>query len=195
MPSHRVITPPPPQTSFTRYSAVFFLRPYFEAELAPLSNLSSIIKDAAEKNEAIRTMEKGVTAGFRSILIVKDLLADLGSSLQSTATLLQNAYSEVEDALAALPIDVQTRTTSSISSKEPSLCGGRAQEPERTAFGIDGIVEESPLEVWAHYSTLVPSMTNLNPVRGPTKVDTDPSLDPVSRGILCEEDLERLLTL
>lgn len=61
--SHRVISPPAPQHTFTRYSGVFFLRPYFDAPLEPLSSLSTIIKEAAEQNEAMRSMEKGVTAG------------------------------------------------------------------------------------------------------------------------------------
>ncbi|KAM0756384.1 Clavaminate synthase-like protein [Meredithblackwellia eburnea MCA 4105] len=60
---HRVVTPPSPQNTFTRYSLVFFLRPFFDAPLEPLSNLSAIIKDAADKNEAIQSMEKGATAG------------------------------------------------------------------------------------------------------------------------------------
>ena len=39
------------------------LRPYFDAPLEPLSSLSPIIKQFADRNEAMRAMEKGVTAG------------------------------------------------------------------------------------------------------------------------------------
>ncbi|KAK4053174.1 hypothetical protein OIV83_001909 [Microbotryomycetes sp. JL201] len=60
---HRVVPPPAPQDKYTRWSCVFFIRPYFDAELYPLSDLSPRIKEAAEKHPTMSKLERGITAG------------------------------------------------------------------------------------------------------------------------------------
>lgn len=58
-----MIPPPAPQDQFTRYSLVYFLRPFFDADLSPLSDLSPKIADSAAKHPTISKLEKGITAG------------------------------------------------------------------------------------------------------------------------------------
>ncbi|KAK4053176.1 hypothetical protein OIV83_001911 [Microbotryomycetes sp. JL201] len=60
---HRVIPPPAPQDKYTRWSCVFFIRPYFDCPLEPLSSLSSKIAQNAANHPSISKLEKGVTAG------------------------------------------------------------------------------------------------------------------------------------
>ncbi|KAM0747741.1 Clavaminate synthase-like protein [Meredithblackwellia eburnea MCA 4105] len=58
---HRVVPPPPPQNQFARYSLVYFIRPSFDAELFPLSDVSAKVGAAAKTHPTIGTMERGVT--------------------------------------------------------------------------------------------------------------------------------------
>ncbi|KAK4058627.1 hypothetical protein OIO90_000071 [Microbotryomycetes sp. JL221] len=60
---HRVIPPPAPQNKYTRWSCVFFIRPFFDCPLEPLSDRSSLIAERAQAHPVISKMEKGVTAG------------------------------------------------------------------------------------------------------------------------------------
>ncbi|GAA5821170.1 hypothetical protein JCM10212_002574 [Sporobolomyces blumeae] len=60
---HRVIPPPPPQDTFPRWSLVNFLRPGFAQPLSPLSSLSPTIAAHAEKDESMRALPQGLTAG------------------------------------------------------------------------------------------------------------------------------------
>jgi hypothetical protein len=50
-------------TSSTVDSCVYFIRPYFDAILTPLSDLSPKIAAAAAESPVLSKMEKGVTAG------------------------------------------------------------------------------------------------------------------------------------
>ncbi|KAM0792596.1 hypothetical protein ACM66B_005257 [Microbotryomycetes sp. NB124-2] len=60
---HRVIPPPSPQNKYTRWSCVFFIRPYFDCPLEPLSNLSEKISKSSNQHPVLSKFEKGVTAG------------------------------------------------------------------------------------------------------------------------------------
>jgi len=60
---HRVITPPGEQSKYTRWSLVFFTRPGGSVVLEPLKEQSSLIAEAAAKEENKRFDTGGATAG------------------------------------------------------------------------------------------------------------------------------------
>ena len=65
--------------------------------------------------------------------------------------------------------------------------------PELRNTGVGALIEESPLEVLARYSSF--ARTSSYGFGGPAKPDTDLNLDPVSMGLLSEEDVDRLLDM
>ncbi|KAM0756382.1 hypothetical protein T439DRAFT_321083 [Meredithblackwellia eburnea MCA 4105] len=127
----------------------------------------------------------------------------------STVSLLQSAYSEVEDALAGLPEPTQA------DNEFPELDAGDDDSE------LEGLVEveESPLETLARFSTIamkgpggttvanpLDSMSTLKGEVGSHALrshgehsisalypDTDPALDPVTMGLLTTFDVDRLL--
>lgn len=99
-------------------------------------------------------------------------------------------YSEVEDALAGLGVAPIRDVDLGVAQAMPHQ---GYNEPDTTTSAVEVLIEESPLEVLARYSTQEFAANSSYRLSGQSTPDTDPTLDPVVMGILTEEDMERLL--